>query len=598
MIGLVWNMVMSFGGGWFFVSASEAISVLNYKYTLPGIGSYVVEAISQQDMRAIVLAVVAMAVMIVITDQLVWRPLIAWSDKFKMEANASVNAPTSWFLNLLRAAQWPRRIGKIFGPVNLRWQNWQAQQRNAHVAQPPRSPFTRTVSRRTWRWIDRLFTVALAGIVVAAVAVLANFVLQTVHLGEVINTLGLGAITVLNDINLEVQANEIVSLLGKSGSGKSTLLRIMAGLIPPTVGQVTSSGKPVHGTNPDVAMVFQSYALLPWLTVQQNVEVGLEATGVPPAERQERALKAIDRVGLDGFESAYPKELSGGMKQRVGIARAFVMQPRVLFMDEPFSGLDVLTAENLRGEIADLWEQGNFPASSIVLVTHNIEEAVLLADRVIILGNNPGHVRGVFGIDLARPRDRNAAQFKALVDHIYTILTNPDASVTGVLNETQGEPANKIIPLPSATAGGISGLLELVVEHGGREDLPALASQLQFEMDDLSPITDAASLLGFATVSRGDITLTDIGKRYAEADIQTSKQIFRDQVMAHVPMMRSIVETLRLKKNGSMRAEFFLDILDEHFPREEAQHQFNTLVGWGRYAELFEYDALAAQLHL
>ena len=413
---------------------------------------------------------------------------------------------------------------------------------------------------------------------------------------------GKGAFTVLDNINLDVRPNEIMALLGKSGSGKSTLLRVLAGLLPPTTGEVISSHKPVHGPNPDVAMVFQSYALLPWLTVQENVEVGLEATGVPPAERQERALKAIDRVGLDGFESAYPKELSGGMKQRVGIARAFVMQPKVLFMDEPFSGLDVLTAENLRGEIADLWEQGNFPASSIVLVTHNIEEAVFLADRVVILGNNPGHVRGIFSIDLARPRNRSAAHFKELVDHIYTVMTNPEASVGDASLGTARAPRTggdqRIVVLPTATAGGISGLLELVNEHGGREDLPALASQLQFEADDLTPITDAASLLGFATVNRGDITLTEIGKRFSEADIQSSKQIFREQVLAHVPMLRSMLETLRLKKNGAMQAEFFLDILDEHFPRAEVQRQFETLIDWGRYAELFEYDAPEAELHL
>ncbi len=407
------------------------------------------------------------------------------------------------------------------------------------------------------------------------------------------------AFTVLSDISFGVHPNEIVALLGKSGSGKSTLLRIMAGLIPPSTGEVISDNKPISGPNPDVAMVFQSYALLPWLTVQQNVEVGLEATGVPPEERHARALKAIDRVGLDGFENAYPRELSGGMKQRVGIARAFVMQPRVLFMDEPFSGLDVLTAENLRGEIADLWEQGNFPASSIVLVTHNIEEAVLLADRVIILGNNPGHIRGIIAIDLSRPRNRNAARFKELVDHIFAVMTNPEAVVTDSAAATTPERAkHKIILLPSATAGGISGLLELIQERGGREDLPALASQLQLDADDLTPITDAAELLGFAKVSRGDITLTSTGNRFAISDIQASKQIFREQVLANVPIMRTVVETLNLKKNKSMKADFFVDILDEHFPHQEAIRQFDVIIDWGRYAELFEYDAPEELLYL
>ncbi|MDW8395678.1 MAG: nitrate/sulfonate/bicarbonate ABC transporter ATP-binding protein [Anaerolineae bacterium] len=404
-----------------------------------------------------------------------------------------------------------------------------------------------------------------------------------------------GVFTVLDKINLAIYPNEVVALLGKSGSGKSTLLRILAGLIPPSTGEVISSGKPVRGPNPDVAMVFQSYALLPWLTVLENVEIGLEALGLPTAERHKRALRAIDRVGLDGFESAYPRELSGGMKQRVGIARALVVGPKVLFMDEPFSALDVLTAENLRGEIAELWEQGNFPAKSILLVTHNIEEAVFLADRVIILGNNPGHIRGEVVIDIPRYRERNTPRFKALVDHIYAVMTNPELVVRDLPPTTKPDLRTsaqpRILPLPSATAGGISGLLELINERGGREDLPMLASQLQLDADDLTPITDAAVLLGFARVSGGDIELTPVGAAFSEADIQTSKEIFRRQVLENVPMMNTIVQTLRVKRNGAMRGEFFLDLLDEHFPAEEARRQFQTLVDWGRYAELFDYNA-------
>jgi NitT/TauT family transport system ATP-binding protein len=412
---------------------------------------------------------------------------------------------------------------------------------------------------------------------------------------------GKGAFTVLDHVTLAIRAGEIVAVLGKSGSGKSTLLRILAGLIPPSTGEVISSSMPVNGPNPDVAMVFQSYALLPWLTVQRNVEIGLEAVGVEQAERHARALQAIDRVGLDGFENAYPKELSGGMKQRVGIARAFVMEPKVLFMDEPFSGLDVLTAENLRGEVADLWEQGNFPARSIVLVTHNIEESVLLADRVIILGNNPGRVRGEVVVDLARPRNRKAMRFKQLVDTIYAVMTNPEVDVAAAMQRIdRPRPAQRpvIIALPSATAGGISGLLELVNERGGREDLPALASQLQLEADDLTPIMDAAALLGFATVSGGDIVLTPSGQAFAEADIQTSKDIFRHALMEHVPLMQSIVQTLRVKKDGTMRVDFFADILDEHFPEDEASRQLQTAVDWGRYGELFDYDAAGGRISL
>lgn len=402
---------------------------------------------------------------------------------------------------------------------------------------------------------------------------------------------GSGTFTVLQDINLNIYPGEVVALLGRSGSGKSTLLRILAGLIPPSKGVVSSGGKVISGANPDVAMVFQSFALLPWATVQENVELGLKARGVPLSERQARALKAIDMVGLDGFESAYPKELSGGMQQRVGFARAFVMEPKVLFMDEPFSALDVLTAENLRGEIGMLWEQGNFPAQSVLIVTHNIEEAVLLADRVIILGANPGRVRGEVQIDLPRPRDRNTMRFKTLVDYIYTVMTNPSAEVVSPASSIHAGEKHRFPPLPHARVGGISGLLEMVVERGGKEDIPQLAQRLNLGADDLLPIMDAAALLGFAKVEGGDITVTDIGHTFADADILSSKEIFRQQALLNAPLVATIYQTLQEKGDHEMRADFFLDILDEYYPEDEAQRQFETAVDWGRYAELYEYDA-------
>lgn len=405
---------------------------------------------------------------------------------------------------------------------------------------------------------------------------------------------GTGVFTVLQDISLSVQPGEVVALLGRSGSGKSTLLRILAGLIPPTSGSVHSGGQPLAGPNPDVAMVFQSFALLPWATVQENVELGLKARGIPQAERAARALKAIDMVGLDGFENAYPKELSGGMQQRVGFARAFVIEPNVLFMDEPFSALDVLTAENLRGEIAMLWEEGQFPAKSVVIVTHNIEEAVYLADRVLILGANPGHVRGEVRVTLARPRDRQSPEFKRLVDYIYTVMTNPEMDVA----QTPQAAGPRFRPLPHARAGGVSGLLELLTDHGGRDDLPVLAERLQLGVDDLLPIVDAAALLGFAEVWQGDVIVTQEGANFAQADILSAKDIFRQQLLAHVPLAATIYNTLREKHSGSMKAEFFLDILDDQYPAEEAQQQFETVVDWGRYAELFEYDALEELLYL
>jgi len=332
---------------------------------------------------------------------------------------------------------------------------------------------------------------------------------------------GKGEFAVLNDLSLSVRAGEVVALLGRSGSGKSTLLRIMAGLVQPSEGQVLSHGEPLRGPNRHLAMVFQSFALLPWLTVQDNVELGLAARHVPRAERRQRALKAIDIVGLDGFENAYPKELSGGMKQRVGFARAFVLEPEVLFMDEPFSALDVLTAENLRGEIDDLWNAGTFPSRSILIVTHNIEEAVVLADRVVILGANPGRIRGELTIDLPRPHDRRHPRFKALVDDVYTVMTNPDIAVTGTLDTDRPAPdaAPPVVspfarPLPHVRVGGISGLLELMHEQGdGLRDIPRLAERLQLEVDDLLPLLDAAVLLGFAEVADGDVRLTAVRRQ-------------------------------------------------------------------------------------
>jgi NitT/TauT family transport system ATP-binding protein len=414
---------------------------------------------------------------------------------------------------------------------------------------------------------------------------------------------GKGEFTVLSQIDLQVRAGEVLALLGRSGSGKSTLLRIMAGLIPPSQGRVLSNGQPLRGPNPDVAMVFQSFALLPWLTVQENVELGLQARGIPREIRRQKALKAIDLVGLDGFENAYPKELSGGMKQRVGFARAFVLEPKVLFMDEPFSALDVLTAENLRGEIDELWNAQAFPSQSILIVTHNIEEAVFLADRVVILGSNPGRIRGEVRIDLPRPHKRTDPRFKSLVDYIYEIMTNPEIAITGevALPAPVGDKAASpyALPLPHARVGGISGLLELLVEWPqGRAEISNLAERLQLAVDDLLPILDAAVLLGFAEVTGRVVQLTEIGQDFANTTILRSKDLFRQQLLARVPVFRSILQTLEEKGSRSMRADFFLNLWDEHFPHAEAERQFATAIDWGRYAELFEYDASEERLYL
>jgi NitT/TauT family transport system ATP-binding protein len=403
-----------------------------------------------------------------------------------------------------------------------------------------------------------------------------------------------GEQTVLEEVTLSIAAGEVVALLGRSGSGKSTLLRIMAGLIQPSRGRVLVKGAPLKGPNAGVAMVFQSFALLPWLTVQENAELGLYARGVAREICENEATAALSMVGLEGFEGAYPKELSGGMRQRVGFARAFVMKPDVLMMDEPFSALDVLTAENLRGEISDLWERSAFPAKSILVVTHNIEEAVLLADRIVVLGANPGCIRGEVKVDIPRPRDKKGLRFVALVDYIYTVMTNPQAPVEELPSAGKSD---RFPMVPHARVGGISGLLEIVNDRGGREDLPKLADSLRLEVDDLLPAVDASAMLGFAKVAQGDVTITDAGTEFATAGVHRSHEIFKEQVLKNVPFLSTVIEALRHKKDGRIGKEFLLDILDEHFSASEAERQFETLVDWGRYAQLFGYDADEERLY-
>jgi len=402
-----------------------------------------------------------------------------------------------------------------------------------------------------------------------------------------------GELPVLEGIDLKVREREIVALLGRSGSGKSTLLRCIAGLIPPTDGFVLYREQPFVGTNPGIGMVFQSFALLPWLTVQQNVELGLEARGIGPAQRAEQALAAIDLIGLDGFESAYPKELSGGMRQRVGFARALVVRPDVLLMDEPFSALDVLTAENLRTELLELWATGDFPTKAILIVTHNIEEAVLFADRIIVLGTNPGTIKAEVNVTLDRPRDRHAPQFEALLDHIYGIMTGRPTSdqPATVVNQPQASGETPAVMLPHASVDGFSGLLEILRDAGGSADIADLADDLSLEVDDLLPLVDACLLLGFATTDAGRLQLTDEGGQFAEADIQTSKQLFAHIAPQRVPLVRTIHNALARAGDGALKQAFFLDLLRRHYSTEEAQAQLNTAIDWGRYGELYEYAA-------
>jgi NitT/TauT family transport system ATP-binding protein len=398
---------------------------------------------------------------------------------------------------------------------------------------------------------------------------------------------GGGPVQIIAPTDLSIEPGMIVALLGPSGCGKSTLLRMLTGLTPVSAGEVLWHGKPLAETTPNVAIVFQSFALFPWLTVLENVEVPLMARGLEEAERQRRALRTLASVGLHGFETAYPKELSGGMRQRVGFARALAVEPEILFMDEPFSALDVLTAENLRGELLELWTQKKIPTKSIFVVTHNIEEAVLLADRVLVLGRNPARVRADFPIPLPQPRDRAAAEFLLYVDYIYKLMTQPD--LVTAPPSAAAKPVWQM--LPHARPGSVGGLLELLNERDGKEDLYKIADELQMEVDDLLPIVEAAALLGFARSARGDLELTPEGKQFAEADIEQRATLFRAAALAHVPLLQQMSSALASKSDRSMPLEFFRDVLDEHFSAEEVRRQIETALTWGRYARIFTYDS-------
>ncbi len=396
---------------------------------------------------------------------------------------------------------------------------------------------------------------------------------------------------VLDRVDFQLKDGEVVAVLGKSGSGKSTFLRILAGLIEPSSGRVRYRGSEVHGPAQGVAMVFQSFALFPWLTVLGNVELGLEALGVPRGERRERALAAIDIIGLDGFESAYPKELSGGMRQRVGFARALVVNPDILLLDEPFSALDVLTAETLRGDLMDLWLGKRITTKGILFVSHNIEEAVEIADRIAIFGSDPGIIRSEIAVSLARPREWGSAGFRQIVDQVYAQLTTSPGREAGKRG-AKPEAIPITYRLPRAPVQQLSGLVDTLVEapYGGRADLPHLADSVGLETDDLLPLLEALQILGLAQVGGGDIEITTAGRAYAEADIQRRKVIFGEHVVRHVPLAAHIRHVLDDRPGHRAPKARFLRELEDHLDEEEADEVLETIINWGRHAELFAYD--------
>ena len=401
-----------------------------------------------------------------------------------------------------------------------------------------------------------------------------------------------GELLVLENVRLSVGEGEIVGLLGRSGSGKSTLLRLIAGLSQPSAGAVNYLGRPVVGPARGIAMVFQSFAIFPWLTVFENVALGLEALRVPKDEIRRRSLAAIDLIGLDGFESAYPRELSGGMRQRVGFARALVVHPNVLLMDEPFSALDVLTAETLRTDFLDLWCEGRMPIKGVILVTHNIEEAVLMCDRILVFGSNPGRILTEIKVSLPQPRNRLDPSFRALVERIYVEMTSRRDAASG-------SGRNELFPglgigtvLPRVSSNLLSGLMERVAEapFNGTADLPKIASDLQMEIDDLFPVAETLQMMRFAEVAGGDIKLTDIGLAFAGAALDERKKIFSRQLLNYIPLAAHLRRVLDERPSRSARKSRFFDELEDYMSDEAAEQTLRAVISWGRFAEAFAYD--------
>jgi NitT/TauT family transport system ATP-binding protein len=397
---------------------------------------------------------------------------------------------------------------------------------------------------------------------------------------------------VLDGVEVTLGEGQIVGLLGRSGSGKSTLLRLIAGLARPTSGRIDYLGQPVTGPAAGIAMVFQSFALFPWLTVLENVQIGLEALGLPEREVRQRALAGIDLIGLDGFESAYPRELSGGMRQRVGFARALVVHPNILLMDEPFSSLDVLTAETLRTDFLDLWGEGQLPIKGVILVTHNIEEAVLMCDRVLVFSTNPGRVVSEIRVDLPQPRDRLDPAFRELVERIYVALTARSAAESPAVR-TEHFPGTGIgTILPPVSPNLLSGLLEAVAgpPYNGRADLPVIGSSLHMEADDLFPVAETLQMLRLAEVEGGDIHLTEAGQRFAGASLAERKRLFDQHLLNYVALAGHIRRVLDERASHSAPKSRFLDELEDHMTAQAAEQTLRAVVDWGRYAEAFAYD--------
>jgi NitT/TauT family transport system ATP-binding protein len=401
-----------------------------------------------------------------------------------------------------------------------------------------------------------------------------------------------GELLVLEGMNLELQAGQIVGLLGRSGSGKSTLLRLIAGLAEPSAGSLNYLGAPIFGPAAGISMVFQSFALFPWLTVYENVALGLEAQRMAKPEIRKRSLAAIDLIGLDGFESAYPRELSGGMRQRVGFARALVVHPNILLMDEPFSALDVLTAETLRTDFLDLWSEGRMPIKGVILVTHNIEEAILMCDRILVFGSNPGRILSEIKVTLPQPRNRLDPSFRELVEKIYVEMTARPKGAAAVGRQERFPGLGIGSVLPPVSSNLLAGLMEAVAAKpfNGTADLPKIASDLQMEIDELFPVAETLQMLRFAELEGGDLRLTEEGLAFALADLDERKRIFLRHLLTYVPLAAHVRRVLDERASHSARKSRFIDELEDFMNEEAAEQTLNAVVQWGRYAEAYAYQ--------
>jgi len=401
--------------------------------------------------------------------------------------------------------------------------------------------------------------------------------------------------TAVADVNLAVKEDEFVALLGPSGCGKSTLLRIITGLQPPSEGRVLYRGEELQGVNPHASIVFQTFALFPWLNVLENVELALKVKGIPAEQRVSQAEDLLDRVGLDGFESAYPRELSGGMRQKVGFARAMAVEPELLCLDEPFSALDVLSADALRGELMELWTEGKIPTKAILMVSHNIEEAVFMADRIVVMDKEPGRIIAELEINLPHPRQRKAPEFQAWMDQVYATLAGQTRPEHEELGSAPGE-GGVTRQLPEISLSDLTGLIEYMDEEElPKYDIYLLEDELGVDTDLLLRLTETAELLGFAVIGNGDIALTPLGQTFAEASILARKEIFAARAR-RVPLMRWLLKMLRLAEGEKLKRSVVEAALSLEFPPEISRSQLDVLIDWGRYGELLAYDDQSEEL--